>query len=73
METVGTLNLKIARLQQHLAVLAAQALMSRPYPQHQQYLQGQAAQLQQQLDDLIEQQQRLTPEPKPDYQPLPTH
>ena len=33
-ETLGTLNLKIARLEQHLAVLKQQQRLSSPYPDH---------------------------------------
>jgi len=33
-ETVGTLNLKIARLQQRLTVLEQQQKLSRAYPRH---------------------------------------
>jgi hypothetical protein len=63
METIGTLNLKIARLQQHLTVLASRQRLSEPYPEHQQRLRQEARQTQAQLDAFMEMQQALIAAP----------
>ncbi len=53
-ETVGTLNLKIARLQHQLQLVQQQQVLSRPYPRHQAALQFAQVQLQDQLWQLIQ-------------------
>jgi hypothetical protein len=53
-ETVGTLNLKIARLEQKLQLLQKQRLLSRPYPDHLARLAFQDFQTRSQLQNLLE-------------------
>lgn len=57
-ETVGTLNLKIAQLEQKLQLLQKQRLLSRPYPQRLAHLSLQEFQTQAQLQRLLEQRAR---------------
>lgn len=52
-ETVGTLDLKIARLERYLNVLKQQQAMSRMYPGHQAHLVREDAQMRAQLRQLI--------------------
>jgi hypothetical protein len=51
-ETVGMLNLKIARLERRLKVLAQQQAMSSAYPAHQDHLAQEYVRLQLQTDQL---------------------
>ena len=53
-ETVGTLNLKIARLEQKLQLLQQQRRLSRPYPDHLARLTLQDFQTRSQLQKLLE-------------------
>ena len=53
-ETVGTLNLKIAQLEQKLQLLQKQRLLSRPYPDHFARLTLQDFQTRSQLQNLLE-------------------
>ena len=53
-ETVGTLNLKIARLMQRLKVLEEQQAMSKTYPQHLRKLIQEGLAVQFQLHQLIQ-------------------
>jgi hypothetical protein len=53
-ETVGTLNLKIAQLEQKLQLLQKQRLLSRPYPTHLAHLILQDFQTRSQLHRLLE-------------------
>src|SRR5687768_15942604 len=57
-ETVGTLNLKIARLEQKLQLLQKQRLLSKPYPDHLAHLILQDFQACAQLQNLLENQAR---------------
>ena len=53
-ETVGTLNLKIAQLEQKLQRLQQQRHLSRPYPDHLARLSRQDLQTRSQLHQLLE-------------------
>ena len=58
-ETIGTLNLKIARLQQHLRVLDEQQRLSQPYPQHRRGLIQEGFKLRAELSALLQQRDEL--------------
>jgi hypothetical protein len=62
-ETVGTLNLKIARLQQQLEVLRQQHLMSDAYPTRKAELTRELLQLQLALRQLKQRQQEFLQRP----------
>ena len=53
-ETIGALNLKIARLEQKLQLLQKQRLLSKPYPDHLAHLILQDFQARAQLQNLLE-------------------
>ena len=53
-ETIGTLNLKIARLKKRLNLLEQQQLLSRPYPYLQYKLMQQDKAVRFQLDQLLQ-------------------
>lgn len=59
LETLGTLNLKIARLEQQLAVLKQQERLSAPYPTRKAELVREYLRLQSELGRLTERRQRL--------------
>lgn len=59
-ETLGTLNLKIARLEQFLKVLEQQQAMSNPYPDYQVELKQQYTRLQSQLRRLVQHRRQLS-------------
>lgn len=58
-ETVGTLNLKIARLEDYLRLLEQQRAMSQPYPTHQANLARQYSEVWWQLQALTQRRQEL--------------
>ena len=58
-ETVGTLNLKIARLEGQLSVIEQQLILGVMYPDHCETLTRQGLRLQSQLDQLYKQRQHL--------------
>ena len=58
-ETLGTLNLKIARLEQWLKVLEYQQAMSQAYPEYQAKLDQECARLKSQLLRLIQYRRHL--------------
>jgi hypothetical protein len=58
-ETVGTLNLKIARLQQRLGILLQQQNLGRAYPEFQVSLNQQKAELESQLRSLIQRREEM--------------
>ena len=58
-ETIGTLNLKIARLQQHLRVLDQQQQLSQPYPEHRLGLIRESFKLRAELSALLQQREGL--------------
>ena len=60
-ETLGTLNLKIARLEQHLNVLEQQRALSSPYPAHKAKLTVEYLRLRQRLHQLNQYRQELLP------------
>jgi hypothetical protein len=62
-ETVGTLNLKIARLQQQLQVLRQQQLMSDAYPARKAELARECLELQLALRQLKQRQQEFLQRP----------
>ncbi len=53
-ETVGSLNLKIARLEQRLQLVESQQYLSQPYPQHKNKLVQEAMRLKFQLQQLMQ-------------------
>ena len=57
-ETLGTLELKIARLERYLAILKQQQSLSRPYPDHEAQLAVEYLQLQSLLEQLIQRRQK---------------
>jgi|GEM_PF-2415577 len=57
--SVGILELKIARLEDHLKILEKQQTLSRSYPVHLTHLQEQAAQIRTQLAQLRRQRMEL--------------
>ena len=59
LETLGTLDLKIARLEQRLRVLEQQQRLSQRYPEHQAKLNLEYMQLQLTLTQFIQQRQEL--------------
>lgn len=59
LETLGTLNLKIAQLEQRLAVLKQQERLSYTYPAHKAELVREYLRLQSELGRLTEHRQRL--------------
>ncbi|NJN99089.1 MAG: hypothetical protein HC875_35840 [Anaerolineales bacterium] len=59
LETLGTLNLKIARLEHRLAILKQQERMSNAYPTRKAELVREYLQLQTELGRLTEDRQRL--------------
>ena len=61
-ETVGTLDLKIARLKQRLKLLKQQQALSRSYPDHQNKLIQEDARVQFQLQQLIQYRKKLLPQ-----------
>ena len=58
-ETIGTLNLKIARLEHQVRVLNQQQLLSSIYPEHQAGLVQQILQVQIELSELMQYRDRL--------------
>ena len=52
LETIGTLNLKIAQLEHYLQLLKKREMLSRVYPEHQKNIAQQAFQVQLELDQL---------------------
>lgn len=60
-ETVGSLNLKIARLERRLADLQQRERLSRPYPTHRAYIISEYLRLQGTLSQLVRYRQELTP------------
>jgi hypothetical protein len=58
-ETMGTLNLKIARLEQYLRVLSQQQYLSNPYPDHQANLIREYGRLERRLGELIQRRQEF--------------
>lgn len=60
-ETVGMLELKIARLEQRLAVIRQQQRLSQPYPEHRAALLSQARHLQAVLAQLNWRRQEVGP------------
>lgn len=59
METIGTLNLKIARLERRLQLLNQQQLLSHPYPDHKVRLAQESYQVRFQLDCLKRYREKL--------------
>ena len=59
-ETIGTLDLKIARLQQRLTVVEQRLRLSRSYPEYHLLLKDVGEQLQSQLHHLYENRKNLT-------------
>ncbi len=62
-ETIGTLNLKIARLEQRLQVLEQQQRLSQPYPAHKADLKREYSQLKAVLHELIQRRQEFLQAP----------
>ena len=62
-ETLGTINLKIARLEQRLQVVKHQQDLSQPYPYHKNQLIQQARQLQFQLQQLTQYRELFSQQP----------
>jgi hypothetical protein len=62
-ETIGTLNLKIARLEQRLQVLKKQQGLSSAYPNHQTHLKREYLQLEAVLYELIRRRQEFSQTP----------
>ncbi len=62
-ETIGTLNLKIARLEQRLQVLKQQQWLSNAYPQHQTHLEREYLHLEAVLYELIRRRQEFLQTP----------
>jgi hypothetical protein len=60
-ETLGTLNLKIARLEQHLAVLKQQQRLSSAYPDHKAQLSREYFRLEVRLRQLLQRRQEFLP------------
>lgn len=58
-ETVGTLTLKIARLERRLQLLNQQQLLSQPYPNHRVRLAQESYQVRFQLDRLRQYREKL--------------
>jgi hypothetical protein len=58
-ETIGTLDLKIARLGHHLYVIEQQRVLSQAYPDYQINLARECSQLRLQLQSLSRQRQKL--------------
>ena len=58
-ETIGTLNLKITRLERHLQLLNHQQVLSHPYPDHKVRLAQRACQVQYQLERLNHYREKL--------------
>lgn len=58
-ETLGTLNLKIARLEQGLKILEQQQAMSKAYPDYRTKLAQQHARFQSQLQHMLKHRRRL--------------
>lgn len=63
LETIGTLNLKIARLEQRLQVLKQQQQLSRPYPTHEAGLIREYVQLEAILYELVRRRQKFLQTP----------
>lgn len=61
LETVGTLNLKIAQLEQRLQLLKQQQQLSRVYPTHYAKLVREGDQVRRQLQQLRQRRQSLSP------------
>ena len=59
-ETAGTLDLKIAQLEQRLRLLQQQQLLSRVYPTHQAKLIKESFQVERQLQQLIQRRRLLS-------------
>ena len=59
-ETIGTLNLRIARLQQQLAVLQQQQNLGRAYPDFQIFLRQRMTEIEHQLRQLIQSKEELS-------------
>jgi hypothetical protein len=62
-ETIGTLNLKIARLEQRLQVLKLQQRLSSPYPAHKADLMREYSQLEVVLHELVRRRQEFLQAP----------
>jgi hypothetical protein len=60
-ETLGTLNLKIARLEQHLTVLKQQQRLSSTYPDHKAQLSREYFRLEARLRQLTRRRQEFLP------------
>ncbi|GIK41651.1 MAG: hypothetical protein BroJett011_54840 [Chloroflexota bacterium] len=60
-ETIGTLELKIARLEQRLAVIRQQQRLSQPYPEHRAALLSEDRHLQTVLSQLNRRRQEVLP------------
>ena len=59
-ETTGTLNLKIAQLERRLRLLKQRQLLSGVYPAHRAKLSEEDAQVQRQLEQLLQRRQTLS-------------
>ena len=59
-ETTGTLNLKIAQLEQRLKLLKQQQILSGVYPTHQAKLIEEDCRVQRQLEQLLQRRQTLS-------------
>jgi hypothetical protein len=62
-ETMGTLELKIARLEQRLQVLQQQRRLSSTYPHYQAHLNREYLQIEAVLDELVRRRQELLQTP----------
>lgn len=60
-ETIGTLELKIARLEQHLVVIRQQQRLSQAYPEHRAALMNEDRRLQAVLSHLNRRRQEFSP------------
>ena len=58
-ETIGTLNLKIERLEHRLQVLDQQQLLSQPYPDHKMHLAQESCRTRFKLDRLKQYREKL--------------
>jgi hypothetical protein len=58
-ETLGTVNLKIDRLQQRLRLLEQQQFLSKPYPEHKQNLLREDSKIRTQLYLLLQYREEL--------------
>lgn len=60
LETIGTLTLKITRLEHRLQLLNRQQILSRPYPDHKARLAEKCSQVRSQLDRLKQYHRQLS-------------